>query len=602
MAAWLVWALAAGLIGSAAERTGPPVGAVVDPAGTVRRQAGPAPGRWACVVFLRDGCPVAELHAATLAELVDRFGPRGVAFLGVDVGDEPGEHPWPFPTARDPRGELAGRLGASRTPEAVVLDESGAIRYRGRVDDQYAVGSRRPEPRRSDLAEALADLVAGRPVRVSEAEAVGCPIERPGAKPGPEPDDAAPTYARDVAAILDRRCVGCHRPGEVGPFSLTTHAEAAGRALAVAEAVGSGRMPPWRADPRFGHFRNDARLTDPERATLLAWVEAGCPEGDPADRPAPIARPSGWRIDEPDLVVAMPRPFRVPAQGVVDYQHFEVDPGFAEDRWVQAAEIRPGNRRVVHHATVFLKAPGSPGALDAAGELGSYCLATTTPGGVPMTLPPGSAKRIPAGWRLVFVVHYAPIGTPEEDRSSIGLKLVAPAAVRREVATNLLYAPDLVIPPHAADHRVERSHRFDRDAVLLALFPHMHYRGRSFRFEVSYPDGRIETLLHVPRWDINWQDRYELAEPLRLPAGSTLRAVAHYDNSAANPANPDPGATVLAGPQSTDEMFNGYFDFALADGGVARPDHSRATRAVACLVAATAAAGLLLVRRSAGAA
>ena len=384
-------------------------------------------------------------------------------------------------------------------------------------------------------------------------------------------DHLAPTYTREIAAILDRRCVGCHRPGQVGPFALTSYRAAAKRASAIAAAVEGGSMPPWHADPRWGQFRNDARLTDPEKALLLGWIAADCPEGNPADRPPPILRTEGWTIDQPDLVVAIPAPFTIPAQGVIAYQSFEVDPGFAEDRWIQAVEIRPGNRRVVHHVTVFLKDPASRHDLDAQGELGSYCLATTTPGAPALTLPPGIAKRVPAGWRFVFVIHYTAIGLIQTDQTSLGLVFADPSTVRQEVATNLLVDPDLTIPPRVANHRVERSQILTADVLLLGMFPHMHVRGKSFRFEATWPDGRTEVLLDVPRFDFNWQNRYELATPRRLPAGTTLRGVAHFDNSAANPANPDPDATVRAGPQSWDEMFNGYYDLVLADQDLTRP-------------------------------
>ena len=268
----------------------------------------------------------------------------------------------------------------------------------------------------------------------------------------------------------------------------------------------------------------------------------------------------------------------MPASGTVDYQEFEVDPGFREDRWVVAAEIRPGNRAVVHHVTVFLKPPGASGPGFTPGALGSFCLAATAPGTPPMVLPTGMAKRVPAGWRLVFVVHYTPIGTATTDRTSIGLNFAPAAAVRREVATRLLYDPDLCIPPHAPDHRVERTWRAPENLLLLALFPHMHLRGKSFRFEADYPDGTTETLLNVPRYDFHWQHRYALATPKPIPAGTTLRCVAHYDNSAANPANPDPDATVRTGKQNTDEMFNGYLDVALADHGPTWPGPSRESR------------------------
>ncbi len=559
----------------------PPIGSVVADVPLGTDQGGihdPAKGskdRFVCVVFLRVGCPVAELYPTTLNALARRFESTGVRFVGVSAGagDDPAklalyasEHGLAFPFL--PVGvELAERLGATRTPEVVVLDDRRRIRYRGRIDDRYSVGSRRLEARHHDLVDALEALVGGREVGQPETQAVGCPIDRPLAQPSP----TKVTYSREIASLLDRRCVSCHRPGQIGPFSLATYPGAASRASSIAEAVEDGRMPPWHASPAHGQFANDARLTDEEKKQVLDWVEGGCPEGNPADLPRPIDRPDGWTIPRPDLVVSMPEPFHVPAEGVVDYQFFEVDPGFEQDRWVEAAEIREGNRKVVHHCTVFLKPPGGGREPELQGDLGSYCMATKTPGSPAMVLPPGMAKRIPKGWRLLFVVHYSPIGKPEVDRTSIGLRFAAPNSVKQEVATNLLYDPDLRIPPRQANHRVERSRRFEGDVLLLSMFPHMHVRGKSFTYQAIFPDGRIETLLDVPRYDFHWQNRYELAEPRRLPAGTTLRCVAHFDNSPNNPANPNPSATVLAGQQSWDEMFNGYYDFALADQDLIHP-------------------------------
>jgi hypothetical protein len=260
----------------------------------------------------------------------------------------------------------------------------------------------------------------------------------------------------------------------------------------------------------------------------------------------------------------MPAPFTVPAEGVVEYQHFDADPGFQEDRWVSAAEIRPGNRAVVHHCDVYLKSPGAPGP-EEQGALGSYCLAVLAPGTPPLVLPDGMAKRVPAGWRLVFVMHYTTVGSAQTDRTSIGLKFADPRTVRKEVATRLMFDLDLCIPPHAAGHQVSQTWQMNRGVDLLAFWPHLHLRGKSFRYEALYADGREEVLLDVPHYDFNWQNRYVLAEPKRLPAGTRLRCTAVYDNSAANPANPDPSATVRTGLQSWEEMFNAYFEVVLAE-------------------------------------
>ena len=271
----------------------------------------------------------------------------------------------------------------------------------------------------------------------------------------------------------------------------------------------------------------------------------------------------------------------VPAEGVVDYQEFDVDLGLTEDRWVRGVEIRPGNPAVVHHANVFLKPPGSnhPGA---AGALGSACLATVTQTPQHVWLPEGMAKRLPAGWRLMFVVHYTPNGKPAVDRTSVALTFVPAATVRREVGTMLLMDEALRIPPHAARHEVRKQWTAPEDVLLLALFPHMHLRGKSFAYDAVLPDGRRERLLEVPRFDFAWQHRYEFAAPKRLPKGTVIEASAVYDNSAANPSNPDPSATVFAGKQSWDEMFNGYFDWTLADETLFVPP-SAAARVIAAL-------------------
>jgi peroxiredoxin len=561
----------------------PPVGESVlniqllDRRGSVRRLADWRDSRLVVLVFVRDNCPVAELYGDTLARIAAQFESQGVGFLGISPDGPDSEsrmdqfsatHAIRFPILRDRDAALAEGVGASRTPEVVVLDERRSIRYRGRIDDRYAVGSRRADARRDDLVEALQELLGGREVSHPETEAVGCTIARR-SKPAPLTEV---TYSREIAPILQRRCVACHRPGQVGPFSLTSYREVTEWAGPIAEAVEDGRMPPWHASPDHGRFSNDARLTAREKQSIAKWVDAGAPEGNPADLPTPIAFTDGWRIPEPDVVVSMKEDYRVKAEGVIDYQTFEVDPGFKTDQWISAAEIRPGNRKVVHHCNVFLRAPGSRGEVDMPGELESFCLAAMTPGSPPMILPEGMAKRIPAGWRLLFVVHYSPIGKAQVDRTSIGLVLADPSKVKKEVATNLLFDPNLRIPPHASSHRVERSRRFDEDVLLLGMFPHMHLRGKSFRYEAIFPDGRTEILLDVPRYDFRWQNRYELAEPRLLPAGTTLRCVAHFDNSSANPSNPDPSAVVKAGPQSWDEMFNGYYDVALADQDLTQPE------------------------------
>jgi peroxiredoxin len=560
------------------------------------------------IAFLGNECPLSRLYSARLAELHREFAPRGVAFVGVnsnrhdsaaDTARFARELQLPFPLLKDPANLLADRLVAKRIAEVFVLDRRREVRYRGRVDDQYTPGVQRPAPTRRDLASALEELLAGKPVGLPATEAAGCLIDR--LKRPPARGEV--TYCKHVAPVLQRHCQVCHRTGQIAPFPLTTYDETLAWAETMREVVRQGRMPPWHAEAPPGHFANDPRLTEPEKQLLEAWVAAGCPEGDPAELPPPATFPDGWTIGKPDQVIPIPEPFTVPAAGVIEYQMIEVDPGFRQDRWIQAAEVRPGNRGVVHHCSVFLKPPGAKG-LVARGELGSCYVAGWTPGTPPWVFPEGMAKLVPAGWRFLFVLHYTPNGSVQTDRTSLGLTFADPKAVRKEVATNLQLDENLCIPPHAADHRVAHEARMEHDVLLLAMFPHMHLRGKSFRYEAAYPDGTTEVLLNVPRWDFNWQNRYVLAEPKRLPAGTLLRCSAVYDNSTGNPINPDPNMAVRTGPQSWDEMFNGYYELALADQDLTQPPSpgERLRWAVGVVVrplpaALIVVAGFLLLRR-----
>ncbi len=522
------------------------------------------------VVFLGVDCPLAKLYAERLAALAERFGPQGVGFIAIDPNPQDSQfdltrfeqlHHLGFSLLSDPQGIAAPLLGATRTPEVFVLDRDHCVCYQGRIDDQYTINGRKPAPTRHDLAEALTELLAGGPVSVPQTVATGCAIA---SRNRPETSAAGITYARHIAPILQKHCVACHRSGQVAPFELTSFEQARDWAATIREVVATRRMPPWHADPRYGRFANDPSLSEQERAQIEAWTRAGCPAGDLAEQPPPATFPEGWAIGQPDVVISMPQTFRVPATGVIEYQLIELDPGFKTDTWVSAAEIQPGNRAVVHHATVFLKPPGGSEVTES-GTLGSLCLVATAPGTPALVLPPGMAKLVPAGWKFVLVIHYAAIGSEQTDRTSIGLRLVDGSAVKREVATRLILDQKLSIPPGVADHRVEQGCHVPSDVLLLSMFPHLHARGKSFRYEAIYPDGTQEILLDVPQYDVNWQNRYDLAEPKRLPAGTLVRCTAHYDNSPGNPRNPDPTKLVHTGPQSWDEMFNGYFDVVEAE-------------------------------------
>jgi peroxiredoxin len=516
------------------------------------------------IAFLGVDCPLASLYAPRLAELARGYEKKGVAFFGVDANqqDAPSalsrfaqEHDLPFPFLKDVGNELADRLGVDRTPEVFVLDSGRVVRYRGRVDDQYGFGVHRPAPTHRDLAAALDELLAGQPVATPRTEAVGCRIGRIAKAKG----SGAVTYSRQVARILRDRCVACHREGEIAPFSLATYSQAAGWAGMIDEVVQAGRMPPWHASPEYGSFANEARLSAEEKRTIAAWVAGGAPEGDPHDLPEPTHYVEGWRIPAPDLVIALPRAVKIPAEGTMPYQNFVVDPKLKTDAWVKASQVRPGNPSVVHHLVVFVLPPGSRD------EVKVDFLAGYAPGMPPRMLPEGTARLIPAGSRLMFQVHYTPRGIPQTDRSEIGLVFADPKTVRKEMTAIAAINMKLSIPPGAADFAAEARHRFDQDTILYSLLPHMHLRGKSFRFEAVSPDGRREVLLDVPRYEFDWQNVYVLSRPKLMPEGSVLRCLARYDNSAGNLSNPDPKATVTWGEQTRDEMLVGYVEVAPAD-------------------------------------
>ena len=462
----------------------------------------------------------------------------------------------PFPLLKDVGNELADRLGVERTPEVFVLDADRVVRYRGRVDDQFGLGVHRAAPTRRDLAVAIEDLLAGRPVAADRTEPAGCKIGRVAKATG----DVKITYSKQVARILRDRCVSCHREGEIAPFSLTTYKQAAGWASMIDEVVQEGRMPPWHADPAFGKFANDARLTSEEKQTIAAWVAAGTPEGDARDLPEPAKYVEGWRIPAPDLRIALPRTVKIPAEGTMPYENFLIDPKLKEDVWVRASQVRPGNPSVVHHLVVFVIPPGRKD-----NEAKVDFLAAYAPGMPPRIMPDGAAKLVPAGSKLMFQVHYTPKGTPQTDRSEIGLSFADPKSIRKEMTAISAINMDLKIPAGNPDYATTADHRFDQDTLLYSLLPHMHLRGKAFRFEAVYADGKREVLLDVPRYEFEWQNVYVLAEPKLMPEGSTLHCVARYDNSSENPSNPDPSRTVSWGEQTKDEMLVGYVEVALAD-------------------------------------
>jgi hypothetical protein len=368
------------------------------------------------------------------------------------------------------------------------------------------------------------------------------------------------TFNKDVAPILKKNCQGCHRPGEAAPMSLLTYQEARPWAAAIREAVILKRMPPWYADPHFGKFSNDRSLSKADIDTLVSWANAAAPEGDPKLAPKPIAFVDGWNIGTPDLVLEMLEEHQIPASGTIKYEYFTIPTKFTEDKWVQMAEVRPGNRALVHHVIAFVKAPRKPDD-DPKAKRNTEFLVGYAPGSVPEVMEPGQAKLIKAGSEIEFQVHYTANGTAGVDRSKVGL-IFAKEPPRERVMTIQASERKFVIPAGAPNHEVQARFTLKRDSTLTSLFPHMHLRGKDFEYRVALPNGETQTLLKVPDYSFGWQLSYTLAQPLRLPKGSVIECTAHYDNSINNKYNPDASKEVRWGDQSWEEMMIGFFNVA----------------------------------------
>ena len=436
------------------------------------------------------------------------------------------------------------------------------------------------------------------------------------------PAAGSPTFSSDVAPIMYAKCVSCHRPGEVAPMSLITFKEVRPWAGSIREKVASRVMPPWHADRQYGTFRNEQSLSPAEIDTIVKWVNAGSPEGDPSRLPPLPKFADGWQIGVPDMVFQMPAPYQVPASGEIAYQYFEVPTNFTEDRWMQAGEVRAGDRAHVHHIIVYVKEPTPtrrPNVLTNR-AIASAAAPSTTPSAAPSAAPaaasaaaptaearaaltarlaaaaaqrptggaagtaapvtrggdqmlvnwalgedapvfqPGMAKRIPKGSSLVFQVHYTTNGTPGVDQSRVGL-IFAKEPPAREVRTGMIMNAQFAIPPGAGNHPVEAEATFSEDVNVYSMHPHMHLRGKDMTYTATYPDGRREIVLRVPKFDFGWQTEYWLAKPLVLPKGSKLHVAAHFDNSVANRHNPDATATVRWGDQTWEEMMIGFITY-----------------------------------------
>lgn len=520
------------------------------------------------VVFLGTECPINNAYLPRLAELHKKYAGQGVQFFGINsnrhdtaenVANHAKKNAMPFSVLKDDGHTAADRFKAERTPEAFVVDATGKVVYRGRIDDQIGYRYRRPAASKNELADAVDDVLAGKAVRVAVTDVEGCFISRAVATK----KEGTLTYSRDIAPIFHKNCQECHRPGNIGPMQLLTYDNVVDWSATIREVVSDGRMPPWHADPKHGSFLNDRSLPKADRDKLLAWIDSGMARGEDRETP-PKPASDGWRIGKPDKVLTMPVEYRVPPKaekGVLRYQYFMIPTDFDEDVWIQAIEAKPGNTKVVHHILVYVRNPGE--AQRREDGIGNGLLTAFAPGDLPSIFPEGTAKKVKKGAIIALQMHYTPVATAETDRSSVGL-IFSKTPPKYEAHTRAIANNRLSIPPQSANHRVTSATTLREDTLLISLFPHMHLRGKSFEYRVVYPDGKEQMLLNVPAYDFNWQTNYLLKEPLKLPAGTRIECTAHFDNSPGNKNNPDPDRTVRWGEQTWEEMMIGFIDYVRA--------------------------------------
>ncbi len=529
-------------------------------------------------------CPLCRKFAPSLARIESEFAKQGVSFVYVNVSGLDSKDAMRKQVAdagfkglylEDRNQSIVDALDARTTTEVFVVDAASTLVYRGAVSDQYGVDFTREAPREHYLEDALRAVLQGAQPSTAATTSPGCAIER--TRAGAPVPPTAPTYAREIARIINANCVECHRSGGVGPFPLDSYEAVARRAIMIRSVTEAGTMPPWFAAPMHGKdgaalpspWANDRSLGTAEKQAIAAWIDAGKPEGDPKALPLSRSFAKGeWTIGMPDKVIQLPEPIAIKADGFMAYQMVVVPTGIAEDRWVKGVQIVPTDPSVVHHVLVFAldedaaKDPATRRRL-AADESGGYW-AAYVPGNAAITFPEGLARRLPARSSLLFQIHYTPNGIATQDQLKLGM-VFTDEAPRHLVRTAAVAARRIAIPPGAGNHREDATVRLPADARIVAFMPHMHVRGKAYRYELDVPGEARRTLLDIPDYDFNWQLRYELREPLEAPRGATLHGTAWYDNSADNPANPDPTKTVRWGPQTVDEMMLGYIEYYLVD-------------------------------------
>ena len=523
------------------------------------------------IVMSSATCPVSKRYLPSVAKLAAELKDQGLGLLLVNalVSEKPEDIRSQLaaagvtaPYVHDTDKKLSLALGARTTTEVFLLDPARTLVYRGALDDQYGINYNLDAPKHSYLRDAVAALLRGEKPFVQATAAPGCELDLPAAADA-DAKATTVTYHRDVARILQQNCVSCHREDGIAPFALDDIDEVKDRAKVIRRVVNEGTMPPWFAaidkDADKNPWANDCSLSAKDKADLIAWIDSkDRPLGDAAEAPAKRLYPAEWSIGKPDLVVQLSKAYDIKATGFMPYAHDVVETELKEDRWVSAYEILPSERDVVHHVIVRVHEKGSEVRKADEGREGYWAI--YVPGNGACVYPEGFARKIPAGAKVSFQIHYTPSGKAKKERLKMGL-VFAKQPPTHEVRTAPLANPRLSIPPGAARHVETHSQRVPFDMPIMGFMPHMHTRGVAFKYEVTYADGKTETLLDIPRYDFNWQLRYDYKQPKLIPQGSTMKITAVFDNSTGNKANPDPTKLVKWGSQTVDEMMIGYIEY-----------------------------------------
>lgn len=535
-------------------------------------------------VFLSTECPVSNGSLPTLNRLRAKFASTPVDIWGV-VSDPSvtreqaarhfAEFEVSFPILFDSSGLLLAALRPTHVPEAFVVDRHGKLVYRGAIDNAWeALGRRRANAEREYLVDAIGAALRDQAPEITTTEPIGCLIETAARGGG----NAAVTYARDIAPLVQARCLNCHREGQVAPFALGTYEQTAKRAQQIVRVTEKRIMPPWIPAPGHDKFVGERWLTDRELAFFKTWADTGRVRGSDADLPPPPKFAEGWQLGPPDLVVKMAQPFAVPADGPDLLQNFVIPLDIAEDKLVAAVEFHPGNKRVAHHAVLFLDDRGVARKFDAAtpepgyskfggpGFLPSGALGGWSVGNTARPLPNGMGRYLKRGSDLVVQMHYHPTGKPESDQSEIGLYFVkqpvAKSLQERAKFVGSIWMANYEMDIAAGDQNYRRttSYTLPKEVLLVGVVPHMHLLGKSMRVTATMPDKTARTLIEIPHWNYNWQDEYYYERPFKLPAGTRLEVEALFDNSAENPSNPrSPPQRVTWGDGTNDEMLFCFF-------------------------------------------